>query len=384
MKVPAADLQAQFAAIEGEIREAIDRVLESQHFILGPEVAALEQALCERLGCRHALGVSSGTDALLLALMALEIGPGDEVITTPYTFFATAGVVHRLGARPVFVDIDPASFNLDPGGVEAALTERTRALLPVHLFGRCAELAPLLALAEGHGVPLVEDAAQSIGAVYRGRAAGTLGRIGCFSFFPAKNLGAYGDAGMVVTDDDGLAERMRVLRTHGAQPKYHHHVVGGNFRMDALQGAVLRAKLGHLDRWTEARRAHARGYQARFEAAGLVGPDRPIRALPSLDALEDQVFNQYVIRTRDRDALREHLAGAGVASAVYYPIPLHRQACFKELGIAPGSLPHAERAARETLALPIHPELSAAQMDHVVDQVRAFFADREEGSGGHR
>jgi dTDP-4-amino-4,6-dideoxygalactose transaminase len=336
-------------------------VLASQVFILGPEVEACEREVAEYCGVRHAVGVSSGTDALLVALMALGIGPGNEVIAPAYSFFATAGVIARLGAVPVFVDIDPVTYAIDPGACARAVTPRTRAILPVHLFGRCADMTALETVAARHGVPMVEDAAQAIGATFGGRRAGALGRMGCFSFFPSKNLGAFGDGGMVTTDDDALAERLRTLRVHGAKPKYHHAMVGGNFRLDALQAAVVRVKLRHLDRWAAQRRANAALY------------DRLLSDLPAVvrpEACEGHVFNQYVVRLPERDRVMDSLRQQGIGCEVYYPVPLHRQECFAASGYGPDSLPVSEQAARETLALPIYPELTPAQIDAVVAALR--------------
>lgn len=362
--VPLLDLKAQFATIEGEVREAIDRVLASQHFILGPEVEACEREVAAYCGARHGIGVSSGSDALLIALMALGIGPGDEVITSTYTFFATAGAVARLGARPVFVDIDADSFNLDPDAVARAVTPRTRAIIPVHLFGRCAEMGPIRAVAARAGLAVIEDAAQAIGAEYAGRRAGQLGHMACFSFFPSKNLGAFGDGGMVVTDDDALAERLRVLRAHGSKPKYHHALIGGNFRLDAMQAAVVRVKLRHLDAWTAARQANAARYERLL--AGIPG-----LALPSFGR-HRHVINQYCVRTLRRDHLLNGLKQRGIGTEVYYPVPLHMQECFAELGQPAGCLPVAEAAARESLALPIYPELSEAQLAEVATAIRSL------------
>ncbi|MBM3778739.1 MAG: DegT/DnrJ/EryC1/StrS family aminotransferase [Acidimicrobiia bacterium] len=369
MHVPLLDLQAQYATLRPDIEAAIRRVCDSQQFIQGPEVAALEQELAEYVGVQEAVAVSSGTDALLMALMALNVGPGDEVVTSAYSFFATAGVIARLGATPVFVDIDPATFNIDPDGVAAAVTSRTKAIMPVHLFGLTARMDRVGEVAARAGVPVVEDAAQAIGA--RGPAgaagaAGALGTAGCFSFFPSKNLGAFGDAGLVVARDRDLGHRLRLLRNHGAERKYVHALVGGNFRMDALQAAVLRVKLPRLNGWTDARRRNANRYRALFEEAGVL--DRV--ALPAEPAGARHVFNQFVIRVPDRDRLREHLTRAGVGTEVYYPVPLHLQPCFEALGYRPGRLPEAERAARETLALPVFPELSIDQQAYVVWSIR--------------
>lgn len=368
MPVPLLDLKAQFAPIEADIRKAIDGVLASQRFIMGPEVQALEEEVAAYSGTAHGIGVSSGTDALLIALMGLDIGPGDEVITTPYSFFATAGVIARLGAKPVFVDIEPKTYNIAPEKIEAAVTEKTKALIPVHLYGQCADMDPILAIAERHGLAVVEDAAQAIGAEDKGRRAGSMGTVGCFSFFPSKNLGALGDGGMVVTADAELADKLRSLRAHGSKPKYYHKIVGGNFRLDALQAAVVRVKLKHLDAWTGGRQRNAALYDAKFTAAGL-----PADRLSTPAVRRDRhIYNQYVIRTPERDGLKAHLAEAGIGTEIYYPLPLHLQECFAELGYAEGSLPEAEAAAKETLALPIYPELSEAQIDEVVSAVVAY------------
>jgi len=364
MTVPLLDLKIQYAAIKPAMDAAVQRVIDSQYFILGPEVAGLEAEVAAYSGAAHGIGVASGTDALLVALMALGVGQGDEVITTPYTFFATAGVIARLGATPVFVDIDPETFNIDATLVGAAVTRRTRAIMPVHLYGRVADMDPLLAT----GLPVVEDAAQAIGARDDlGRIAGSMGMAGCFSFFPSKNLGGFGDGGLVVTQDAALAERLRILRVHGMEPKYYHPFVGGNFRLDALQAAVLRVKLPHLDNWSAGRRRNATRYRSLLAEAGLIGT-----VVPPADVL-GHIYNQFVIRVPRRDELQAHLRAQGIGTEVYYPVPLHRQACFSELGYGPGSLPHAERAAAETLALPIYPELSDAQLDYVVDSIAEFY-----------
>ena len=374
MKIPMLDLKAQYDSIRPELDAAITEVVESQRFILGPKVAACEEAVAGYSGCTHGVGVSSGTDALLVSLMAEGIGPGDEVITTSYSFFATAGCIARVGARPVFVDIDPATCNIDPAQVERRVTKRTRAILPVHLFGRMADMDPLMDVARRHGLAVIEDAAQAIGSEYKGRRAGSVGHYGCFSFFPSKNLGAFGDGGMVVTTDPERAGKVKVLRAHGSKPKYFHKLVGGNFRLDALQAAVVLAKLGHLDEWTAARQANARRYDGLFEESGLLRD-----GLVQLPCSEDSpaehrhVFNQYVIRAERRDALQEYLKEKSVGTAVYYPRPLHLQECFKGLGRSPGDLPESERAARETLALPVFPELSDEQAAYVVRTIGEFF-----------
>jgi len=366
--VPLLDLRAQYANIRTEIREAIDRVCESQRFILGPEVTALEEEVAQICGVQSAIGVSSGTDALLEALMAIGAGPGDEVITTPYSFFATAGVIARVGARPVFVDIDPKTFNLDATAVTAKMTSRTKAILPVHLFGRCADMESILTAANEHGIYVIEDAAQALGARDElGRQAGTIGDIRCFSFFPSKNLGAFGDAGMMVTNDQELADTLRVLRVHGSKPKYYHQIVGGNFRLDALQAAVLRVKLKYLPGWTEARRTNAQRYGPLFEGMHL----GEWSALP--EGSPGHIYNQFVVRFPDRDRLQVFLKDRGVETEVYYPLPLHQQECFHGLGYREGDFPQAEGAARESLALPVYPELTEDQQRYVVSQVREFY-----------
>ena len=364
-QVPLLDLQAQYRPIRAELLAAIERVCDSQRFILGPEVEALEAELAAALDSPHAIAMSSGTDALLAALMALGIGPGDEVVTTTYSFFATAGCVSRLGATPVFVDIVPDTFNIDPAAVLAALTPRTRAVVAVHLYGLCADMDPLLAAAASAGVPLVEDAAQAIGARHQGRQAGSMGAIGCFSFFPSKNLGAFGDGGLATTGNGRLAHEMTLLRNHGAEPKYLHKRIGGNFRLDALQAAVLRVKLRHLGRWTEGRRANAERYAALFaplQATGAI-------ALPVEPVGYHHIYNQYVIRIPDRDRVRGELAARGIGTEVYYPVPFHLQECFAGLGYAAGAFPHAERAAATSLALPIYAELTEGQQAAVVNEV---------------
>ena len=369
MNVPLLDLKAQYATIRGEVEAAVREVFESQYFILGPAVKDCEEALARYCGATHAIGVSSGTDALLLALMAEGIGVGDEVVTSPYTFFASAGSVARLGARPVFVDIDPVTFNLDPAQLEAALTPRTRAVMPVHLYGQMAAMDPILAVARRHGLLVVEDACQSIGAEDAGRRAGTLGDYGCFSFFPSKNLGGAGDGGAVTTADKARAARLSMLRVHGMEPKYYHRAIGGNFRLDALQAAVVNVKLRHLERWTAARQANAARYDRLFKAAGL--PERGV-VLPKV-VNSRHVFNQYVIRVPRRDALRTFLQSRQVMTEVYYPVPLHLQECFACLGHKRGAFPESERAAAETLALPIYPELTDGQATWVVESVEAFY-----------
>lgn len=368
MKVPLLDLKAQYAAIRAEIREAMDRVCESQYFILGPEVTALEEELAAFCGTRFAVGVSSGTDALLAALMAIGTKTGDEVITTSYSFFATAGVIARLGARPVFVDIDPKTFNLEGTGIKAKITSRTKAILPVHLFGRCASMNPIVAIAKENRIHVIEDAAQAIGAQDEdGKQAGAIGDMGCFSFFPSKNLGAFGDGGMVVTNDEGLAETLRTLRVHGGKPKYYHRIVGGNFRLDALQAAILRVKLKHLGRWTEARRNNTKRYRFLFEEMGL----SKCASVP--EDFPGHIYNQFVVRFPNRDRLQGFLKEKGIETEIYYPIPLHLQECFEEFGCRRGDFPNSEAAARESLALPIYPELSEVQQRYVVEKIKEFY-----------
>lgn len=368
--VPILDLKDQFAEIASEIEQAIWPIMQSQSFILGPEVAHFEQEIADYCQTEFALGVSSGTDALLLALMALDIGPGDEVITSPYTFFATGGVIARVGATPVFVDIDPATFNIDPARIEDRITPRTRAIMPVHLFGQCVAMDTVNAIAQRHGLTVIEDSAQSIGAEYHGRRSGSLGNIGCLSFFPSKNLGAFGDAGAVTTSDPELFERMKSLRVHGQTDQYRHQFVGGNFRIDALQAAILRVKLRHLDRWTAGRQKNALYYMQAFENAGLAGS---AVIMPKVDT-DRHVFNQFVIRVAERDALMTHLEQRGVSARVYYPLSLHEQPCFQYLGYRTGDFPHSESAAQHSLALPIFAELSTSQLQQVVDATVSFYS----------
>ncbi len=368
MKVPLLDLRGQYARIRDEVAAAMARVVESQHFILGNEVRAFEEEIAAYCSLPRAIAVSSGTDALLVALMALGVGPGNEVVTTPFSFFATAGVVARLGARTVFVDIEPDSFNINAAALGGAITKQTRAVLPVHLYGRMADMDGIMAAAALANVPVVEDAAQAIGAVdAHGRMAGTTGLCGCFSFFPTKNLGAFGDAGLVVSADTAFAQRVELLRVHGGERRYYHRMVGGNFRMDALQAAVLRAKLPHLAAWTAARRANAARYRALFAAAGLEG----MVSIP-VD-VPGHIYHQYVIRAQQRDALRDWLGTQDIGSEVYYPLPLHLQECFADLGYRAGDFPESEKAAQEVLALPIYPELTGDQLAWVVDRIAAFY-----------
>ncbi len=377
MTVPLLDLSAQHQPIQAELLAAMQRVLESQAFILGPEVTKLEERVAAYSKARFGIGVSSGTDALLVALMALDFKPGDEVITTPYSFFATAGAITRLGGRPVFVDIDPVTFNIDPLKLERAVTPKTKAIIPVHLYGQCADMAPIMALAAARGLAVIEDAAQAIGAEYKdGRRAGSIGTVGCFSFFPSKNLGALGDGGMVVTSDPDVAERLRVLRVHGSKPKYYHKFIGGNFRLDSIQAAVLNVKLNYLDGWTRRRQENARRYVGLFQSSGLTG--RPGVVLPRAAYEESgtphfHIYNQFVVRVSRRDELMAYLKQQGIGSEIYYPVPFHLQECFQYLGHKAGDFPESERAAKETLALPIYPELSADQQEQVVAAIAQWF-----------
>ncbi|HUT36450.1 MAG TPA: DegT/DnrJ/EryC1/StrS family aminotransferase [Planctomycetota bacterium] len=362
MKVPLLDLKVQYATIRDKVRPVVDAVMDSQYFILGPEVEAFEKELAAYVGAKHAIGCASGTDAILLALMALGVGPGDEVVTTPFTFFATAGCISRVGATPVFVDIEPDTFNINPELIARAITPKTRAILPVHLFGQCADMDSILAAAGD--VPVIEDAAQSLSAEYKGRKSGVLARVACFSFFPSKNLGGFGDGGAVTTDDSALAERITTLRVHGGRQRYYHDEVGINSRLDALQAAVLRVKLPHLDQWSDRRAANARRYDEMLAGAKVVTPvARPYGR---------HVFNQYTVRAANRDALQKHLAAREIGNAIYYPVPLHLQKCYASLGYKEGGLPEAERASREVLSIPVYPELTDQMARHVAESIREF------------
>jgi len=368
MNVPLLDLRAQFQTIRGEVMAAVERVFESQHFILGPEVEAFERDSAEYCRIKHAIGCGSGSDALLLALTALGVGPGDEVVTASFSFFATAGSIARLGARPVFVDISPDDFNVDPNLIERAITPRAKAILPVHLFGQCAEMDAIREVADRHNLPVVEDAAQAIGAGYCERRAGAMGAVGCFSFFPSKNLGGAGEGGLMTTDDDDLAEKLRLLRVHGMRPKYYHKVVGVNSRLDALQAAVLGVKLKYLERWSDARRRNAEHYDKLFAEAGVEEV-----TTPAVRPNRRHIFNQYTIRCSRRDELMDFLKHRGVGSEIYYPAPLHLQECFAHLGYKPGDLPSTERASRECLSLPIYPELTEEMRQYVVEKIAEFY-----------
>ncbi len=376
MQVPLLDLRLQYEPLKAQILAEIEKVADSQHLVLGPQVERLERAVAEYCGAAHAIGASSGTDAQLLAMMALGIGPGDAVITTPYTFFATAGCISRLGAQPVFADIDPVTFNISCAALEAALekTPDVKAIVPVHLYGCCADMLGILALARRHDVPVLEDAAQALGAEHPLGGAGAIGEVGWFSFYPTKNLGAFGDAGMVVCRDAELATRMRAMRNHGMEPRYYHKWLGGNFRLDAIQAAVLNVKLPHLDAWSAGRRERAGFYRAAFARCGLDGKlGLPVEPYSESGLRNHHIYNQFIIRAPRRDELRKHLQGAGIGTEIYYPLPLHQQECFQSLGYREGDFPESERAARETLALPIFPELTAEQQQAVVDRIAEFY-----------
>jgi len=368
MEVPLLDLREQYKTIREEVRRVLDEVCDAQQFILGPRVEQLEKEIAAYCGVRDACGVSSGSDALLMCLMLEGIGHGDEVITSPYTFFATAGAIARVGATPVFADIDPATFNLAPAAIQNRITSRTKAIIPVHLFGQTADLDPILEIARRNRILVIEDACQAIGAEYKGKRAGSLGDYGCFSFFPSKNLGGFGDGGMVVANDPARVEQLKLFRNHGMKPKYFHHCVGGNFRLDALQAAVLSIKLKHLDEWTARRQANAAHYTALFAASPAAA--RVVVPL-TVPTTTRHIFNQYCIRLPSdrRQPVWDGLKTAKVGCEVYYPIPLHLQPCFARLGAAKGDFPHSERAAEETLALPIYPETTAAQREFVVEMI---------------
>jgi dTDP-4-amino-4,6-dideoxygalactose transaminase len=391
MNVPLLDLKGQYQSIKSEIDSAVARVIESQYFILGPDVKALEENIAAYVGCKHAVGVSSGTDALLLALMALGIGPGDGVVLPTFSFFATAGVVSRLNAEPIFVDIDPVSYNIDPAAVETAIVKyaakgvRIKAIIPVHLYGQAADMTPLLELAAKHGLFVVEDAAQAIGTQYRdGRRVGAIGTAGCFSFFPSKNLGCFGDGGVITTDDDALAYKLNIMRNHGADPKYYHKIIGGNFRLDALQAAVLNVKLPHLDNWTKGRQRNAARYTDFFVAAGVAEGtgitqfDAKNKVLLPASVYEGaphgflHIYNQYAIRVENRDGLIDHLRKNSIGCEVYYPVPFHAQECFASVPSAGDSFPVSDDVARGVLALPIYPELTEEMQRFVADTVVSF------------
>jgi dTDP-4-amino-4,6-dideoxygalactose transaminase len=380
--IPILDLKVQYASIKPEIHSALDRVLDTQQFILGPEVEALEMELADYCQCKYGFGVSSGTDALLVSMMAIGIQPGDEVITTPYSFFATAGSIVRLGAKPVFVDINPATFNIQAENVESAITSKTRAIIPVHLAGQVTDMDPIISAAKRHNLFVIEDACQAIGADYKGKRAGSIGHLGCFSFFPSKNLGGYGDSGMVTTNDSALADRISLLRNHGHRPKYHNKVVGGNFRMDAIQGAILRVKFNHLEDWTEARRKHATTYRLLFDQAGIsislseLGVKQGI-VLPAEAGFGRHIYHLFMIHVKNRDRLVSFLKERQIGSEIYYPVPLHLQECFQTMGFKPGDFPQSEKAAAESLALPIYPELTEEMQASVVNAFVDYFKSHQ-------
>ena len=371
MQVPLLDLKAQYRTIKADIDRAVSEVFESQYFILGPKLQSCEEKLAQYCRCSHAVGVASGTDALLIALMVEGIGPGDEVITPPHSFFATAGCVARVGAKPVLVDIDPTTYNVRPDLIEAAITPRTKAIIPVHLFGQMADMDPIMEIAARRKLLVIEDAAQAIGSEYKGRRAGAIGHYGCFSFFPSKNLGGAGDGGLVTTNDAARAEKLRIFRNHGAQPKYFHKVIGGNFRLDALQAAVVEVKLPHLDGWTAKRQENAARYNELFLKSGLV--ERKKVSCPVEAPERRHIYNQYTIRVERRDELQKHLTQAGIGNEIYYPVPFHLQECFAFLGGKRGDFPASESAANNTLAIPVYPELTVAQQEHVVKTIADFY-----------
>jgi len=373
LKVQLLDLAAQYRTIRKEVLEEVKKVCDSQHYVLGANVSGLESEVAAYSGAKYGIGVSSGTDAIVAALMAEGVGPGDKVVTTSFTFFATVGSIARLGAEPIFADIHPDTYNIDPDSLEKVLKKSARnvkAIIPVHLYGQCADMTPIMKVAKKHGISVIEDAAQSIGAEYKGRRAGSIGDYGCFSFYPTKNLGGMGDGGMITTNNARVAERLRMIRVHGSKKRYYHDLVGANFRLDELQAAVLRIKLKHLDAWTEARRVNGHRYDELFTKAGLAGS---AVGIPVIQEHCRSVYNQYVVRVKKRDALRKFLAEKGISSEIYYPVPMHLQKCFKGYGFKKGDLPETERAAKEVLALPIYPELKAKAQKQVVDAIAEFY-----------
>ncbi len=377
MKVPMLDLNPQYEPIREKVFEAIKEVYDSKKFILGPQVANFEKNVADYVGSKYALGVSSGTDALLLALMALGISHGDEVITTDFSFFATAGAIARTGAKPVFVDIDPDTYNISSVEIEKKITPRSRAIIVVHLYGQCADMEPIMQIARRYKIPVIEDAAQSLGSEYKdGRRAGTLGDIGCFSFFPSKNLGAMGDAGLVTTNDERLFEKLKMMRVHGAQQKYYHKFIGGNFRIDTIQAAVLDVKLPYLDGWTASRQRNALRYEKMFEESGLIGEGLvmpPSAVYKKYNIKHYHIYNQFILRVKNRDNLKKFLDENGIGNDVYYPVPFHLQECFAYLGGKKGDCPNSEKAADEVLAIPVYPELTEEQQRYVVDKIKEFY-----------
>ncbi|MBD3299111.1 MAG: hypothetical protein GF341_10685 [candidate division Zixibacteria bacterium] len=367
MAVPLMDLTRQYQSLKSDIDAAVQRVFEHSRFILGPEVADFENAVAQKLGAKQAVGVASGSDALILGLHAVGVGPQDEVVVPAFSFFASAGSVSRLWAKPVFCDIRPDDYNMDPEGLEKAITPKTKAIMPVHLYGQLADMEPIKKTADAHNIPIVEDAAQAIGATHKGTVAGRWGHAGCFSFFPTKNLGAAGDGGMVISDHEDVADRVRLLRTHGARPKYFHKLIGFNSRLDALQAALLGVKLAHLDSWTERRRALADVYDRELKGVGDL-------ILPKRNADGYHIFHQYTLATEKRDAMRDHLKSKGIGIEVYYPVPLHLQECYADLGGKPGDLPVAEKAAQTVFSIPIFPDMTESEQAEVIDAVKSFFA----------
>ena len=370
MKIPLLDLKAQYKSIKSEVDRAVAEVFESQYFINGPQVKDCEKAIASYCDSKYAIGVSSGTDAILISLMVEGIGMGDEVITTDYSFFSTAGCVSRNGAKPVFVDIDPDTYNINPDEIEDKVTSRTKAIIPVHLYGQLADMEPIMEIARKHDLVVIEDGAQAIGAEYKGNRAGSIGHYGCFSFFPSKNLGAAGDGGIVVTNDSNRGEMLKIFRNHGSKPKYYHKFIGGNFRLDTIHAAVVLAKLPHLDSWSERRQKNADHYRELFINSKLLGSG--VKALP-VKVANRHIYNQFVIRVERRDELMKHLKENGVGCEVYYPVPFHSQECFAHLGYEPGDFPETETAAKETLAIPIYPELTIEQKEYVVDCISEFY-----------
>ena len=361
MKVPMLDLNAQYEPMKDKVLQAMKDVFDSKRFINGPQIKELEEKLADYCHCKHAIGVTSGTDALLISLMALDIGEGDEVITTPFTFFATAGSIFRVGAKPVFVDIDPKTYNIDPELIEQKITDKTKAIIPVHIFGQCAEMDKINEIAKKHDLVVIEDAAQAIGSEYKGRRAGSLGDVGCFSFFPSKNLGCCGDGGLVTTNNDELAEKIRILRQHGSKPKYYHKIIGGNFRLDTMQAAVLLEKFPYLEEWHKGRQKNAEYYNEHL---------KDVVDTPFVESYNIMIYNQYTIRTSMRDELQDKLNEANIGNAIYYPVPLHLQECFAYLGYGGGDLPESEKAAKEVVSIPIYPELTDEQMDYVIRVIK--------------
>jgi dTDP-4-amino-4,6-dideoxygalactose transaminase len=366
MKLPILDLNVQYEPIKENVLQAMKDVFDSKRFINGPQIAELEGKIAEYCQCKYTIGVSSGTDAILISLMALDIGYGDEVITTPFTFFATAGCIYRVGAKPVFVDIDPKTYNINADLIEEKITDKTKAIIPVHLFGQTAEMDKINEIAKKYNLYVIEDAAQAIGSEYKNKRAGSIGDVGCFSFFPSKNLGCCGDGGMITTNSEELAEKIKVLRAHGSRPKYYHKIIGGNFRLDTIQAAVLLVKFPLLEKWHKGRQKNAKYYNERL---------KDVVEIPYVENYNRMIYNQYTIRTENRDNLQKHLKEANIGNAIYYPVPLHLQECFAYLGYKEGDLPEAEKAAKEVISIPIYPELTDEQKDYVIEKVRKGIGD---------